>query len=280
MSEKEDQNNSDIGATRYGNSINELQDELNLSDADLRDLYNKIERKKNHQTVSQAAYDELKRHAIFLRQTQQEDKGRVQELENLLKKAQQARETAEENYKKAKETYTAEFQEQLNSNSTEYMASILSKHEDRKKDLERSFCIWSWIGALSVVAGVALFFIQAWSINPLDEKLTPTAIAYIAARSTLLASLVLVLARYGYSQSRLVLKESLRVGARINAIEFGNFYLKTYGARAEWPELRDVFRGWESVTMTDNWNSEEPEHKEPAKTKKEPSLGNTDLDFK
>ncbi|WP_090808310.1 hypothetical protein [Paenibacillus sp. 276b] len=38
--------------------------------------------------------------------------------------------------------------------------------------------------------------------------------------------------------------ESLRNADRIHAISFGEFYLKTYGEKADWNEIKEAFQHW------------------------------------
>jgi len=40
------------------------------------------------------------------------------------------------------------------------------------------------------------------------------------------------------------MSEALKSADRIHAISFGKFYLKVYGARATWPEVREAFQHW------------------------------------
>jgi hypothetical protein len=40
------------------------------------------------------------------------------------------------------------------------------------------------------------------------------------------------------------MSESLKCSDRIHAIGFGKFYLKAYGEKATWLELKEVFQHW------------------------------------
>lgn len=53
-----------------------------------------------------------------------------------------------------------------------------------------------------------------------------------------------LLAKYSFIFSKSYMHESLKLGERAHAIRFGEFYLDTYGANAQWEEVKEAFAHW------------------------------------
>jgi hypothetical protein len=50
--------------------------------------------------------------------------------------------------------------------------------------------------------------------------------------------------RYAFSLGKSYISESLKSADRIHAIAFGKFYLRAFGEKATWSELKEVFQNW------------------------------------
>ncbi|ASR46581.1 hypothetical protein B4V02_07775 [Paenibacillus kribbensis] len=57
-------------------------------------------------------------------------------------------------------------------------------------------------------------------------------------------SLIIALARLSFILGKSFMVEALRNADRIHAISFGKFYLKAYGEKAEWNEIKEAFQHW------------------------------------
>ncbi|MEK4039419.1 toll/interleukin-1 receptor domain-containing protein [Paenibacillus sp. FSL F4-0122] len=57
-------------------------------------------------------------------------------------------------------------------------------------------------------------------------------------------SLIIALTRFTFILAKSFMVESLRNADRIHAISFGEFYLKAYGDKADWKEIKEAFQHW------------------------------------
>jgi len=51
-------------------------------------------------------------------------------------------------------------------------------------------------------------------------------------------------AKYAFSLGKSYSSESLKSSDRIHAIRFGEFYLRAFGDKTKWGELKEVFQHW------------------------------------
>ena len=59
--------------------------------------------------------------------------------------------------------------------------------------------------------------------------------------------------------------ESLKIGERAHAIRFGEFYLDTYGANAQWSEVKEAFAHW-NISGQSAFSQAESDDVDPAVT--------------
>ena len=69
-------------------------------------------------------------------------------------------------------------------------------------------------------------------------------IAYSAFKGLIAVVLFASLAKYALLLSNSYMREALKNADRRHAINFGKFYLESYGAAAEWAQIKEAFEHW------------------------------------
>lgn len=54
------------------------------------------------------------------------------------------------------------------------------------------------------------------------------------------------------------MRESLKNADRMHAINFGNFYVQSYGAAAEWTQVKEAFENWNITSSNAFTGVDEP----------------------
>jgi hypothetical protein len=100
-----------------------------------------------------------------------------------------------------------------------------------------------WSRAL--IVGILFFaFISISSAIILPEKITWEFITFIVFKGIIAAALLAGLAKYAFLLSTSFMQESLKNADRRHAINFGKFYLESYGAAADWSQVKEAFENW------------------------------------
>ena len=76
-------------------------------------------------------------------------------------------------------------------------------------------------------------------------------IVYSSLRGVVIIGVALAFARYAFLFSQQYMTESLRIADRRHAISFGAFYVESYGATADWAQVKEAFANW-NLTNSDN----------------------------
>lgn len=69
-------------------------------------------------------------------------------------------------------------------------------------------------------------------------------IVFSLVKGLIAITLLGVLARYAFILSNSYVREALKNADRRHAINFGKFYLESYGAAAEWSQVKEAFEHW------------------------------------
>ncbi|MGB8966680.1 MAG: toll/interleukin-1 receptor domain-containing protein [Candidatus Cybelea sp.] len=77
-----------------------------------------------------------------------------------------------------------------------------------------------------------------------SSLVTWEAVAKSTITSILVIGLLWAIARFAFVLGRSFMVESLRNEDRIHAISFGQFYLRAFGDKADWPEMKEAFKYW------------------------------------
>jgi hypothetical protein len=146
-----------------------------------------------------------------------------------------------------KEKYTEESRKQLESKSESYVNTALKSLEEKENSFHESSKKWAKIGVFSII--ISIIFISATTYSNLindsiNDAITWEYLLFIITRGLIVVALFIALARYAFIYSNSYMHESLKNGDRRHAINFGKFYLETYGANANWDQIKEAFQHW------------------------------------
>jgi hypothetical protein len=144
-----------------------------------------------------------------------------------------------------KEKYNEESRKRLETKSSDYVVStleILEKKENRFHMISR---IWSYLGAASLVFGIGLLtYLTLDSLILIPEPISWPYIVFVGLKGVVVVALLGAFAKYAYLFSSSYMREALKNADRRHAINFGKFYLQSYGAAADWSQVQDAFKHW------------------------------------
>ena len=148
-------------------------------------------------------------------------------------------------FEREKARYLEENQGRIQEQSQEYVAEALAILEKKESDFHDKSRLCSWIGAGSLGA-VLLFFLFLTiftTYNPPDS-VSWQDIAYLLVKGVVVVALFGALAKYAHGFSTSYMHEALKNADRRHAINFGKFYLRSFGASADWSEVKEAFEHW------------------------------------
>lgn len=186
---------------------------------------------------------------------------RQQELETQLEQAriessERRRESVEHRKKLELERYSLELERQrltedaqktLQDNSRKFVSAALSLLGSKESDFHVISKVWAIVGALSLLAGAVFAVLAMIYSSDNYHQAAGAGLGYYffhLFRGLIVVGICGVLSRYAFIFSNSYMHESLKVGERAHAIRFGEFYLDTYGANAEWEQVKEAFAHW------------------------------------
>lgn len=144
-----------------------------------------------------------------------------------------------------KERLTEEGRKKLEQTSRDYVADALEALGRKESKFHMISKVWSGIGAASLVSGFAFFVVVTFTTN-IDglNDITWPFLIFNLFKGLIAVGLLLGIAKYSYMFSSSYMQESLKNADRSHAINFGKFYLESYGATADWSEVKEAFEHW------------------------------------
>lgn len=144
-----------------------------------------------------------------------------------------------------KDRYKEENREKIERTSKDYVADALETLDKKEKQFHRISKIWSCIGAGSIIGGIGFFvYISLTTALALPVAMTWELLAFAVFKGLIAVALLAGLAKYSFMFSSRYMQESLKNADRRHAINFGKFYLESYGAAAEWSQVKEAFEHW------------------------------------
>ena len=143
----------------------------------------------------------------------------------------------------AKDEEQAAFSRIVEENSAVYIEEAIasqSRNEARNRTIAM---LWYLGGFFSLVAGIAFVALGVTEISALASR-SWVDFSIVALKSFVVVGLLGACSKYAFTLGKSYMSESLKSADRIHAIGFGKFYLKVYGAKASWPEVREAFQHW------------------------------------
>ena len=159
-----------------------------------------------------------------------------------------------------KARYTEESRKKIEIKSKDYVAAALDTLENKERQFQEKSKFWSSLGAWSLIGGLSLFgYVTVISFITLPPTLSWEFIVFSAFKGLVGLALFAALAKYAYVLGNLYMREALKNGDRRHAINFGKFYLESYGAAAEWSQIKDAFEHW-NIDGQNGFTKEEKGH--------------------
>lgn len=167
-----------------------------------------------------------------------------------------------------KQRLTEDAQQTLQDNSKKFVKSALSLLSTKEDRFHVISVIWAIAGALSLLVGVIIAVITMINSSDSYHQAPGASLSYYffhLFRGLVVVGLCGVLSRYAFIFSNSYMHESLKIGERAHAIRFGELYLDTYGANAEWEQVKEAFAHW-NISGQSAFSKADPSAVDPAVT--------------
>lgn len=151
----------------------------------------------------------------------------------------------------------------VTENAEKYISESISRLELKEKIYRRiAYLCYSLCGVSLIAAIVVILFKANFLLNSKVEITTSKQIQIVLLWFVLLA-LIISISRFLFLIGKSFMVESLRNSDRIHAISFGEFYLKAFGDKADWNEIKEAFQHWNidkgSTFISQSANDFDPE---------------------
>jgi TIR domain len=152
--------------------------------------------------------------------------------------------------KAAKQAERKEIQERIEKPAADYIEEALDSLGSREKRYRKFGFGWYAAGFIALIAGIATSVVlsrDAMARIGVPGNQWPL-FAYLALKSLIIIGLLVATSKYSFSLGRSYMTESLKNSDRLHAISFGKFYLRVYGEKATWAEIKEAFQHWNIAT--------------------------------
>ena len=144
-----------------------------------------------------------------------------------------------------KERYKEEGRKRIETNSRSYVSDALDSLDRKERQFHTMSKIWSSVGAAGLIGGLSFFvYISLSAAIAVPEEVTWPFFGFTIFKGLIAVALVAGLAKYSFLFSSYYMQEALKNADRRHAINFGKFYLESYGAAAEWSQVKEAFEHW------------------------------------
>lgn len=133
--------------------------------------------------------------------------------------------------------------QKLQTNAADYIKVAIDSLANLEVRDRRLGYLWYALGFLSLLVGIGFALLGLVAAS--QQTALPTESLVLAALKALLViGLLGACAKYAFSLGKSYASEALKCSDRIHAIRFGEFYLRAFGERTQWSELKEVFQHW------------------------------------
>lgn len=215
------------------------------------------ERKLHQEMAAREALFAEREHALMARQREFEMQlaRRQSEIEMLRKHLTEEVSSREAKLQEAvaaleqeKERYNIEGRKRIEATSKTYVSKALTLLEVKEAAFHKMSKLWAGVGALSLIVGLVFFAYMWWSgVSAIPDPLSWEFIILSLTKGVVAVALLGALARYAFLFSTSYMREALKNADRRHAINFGEFYLESYGAAADWSQVKDAFANWNTM---------------------------------
>lgn len=144
-----------------------------------------------------------------------------------------------------KERYNEESRRKIEKTSKDYVSDAIQTLSNKEREFHLISKIWSAVGALGMGAAIGfLIYLSISTAVSIPASMTWEFIVFSSLKGLVVAALLAGLAKYSFLFSRSYMQEALKNADRRHAINFGKFYLESYGAAADWSQVKEAFEHW------------------------------------
>lgn len=154
---------------------------------------------------------------------------------------------AHEEFAKEKARYAEESLKRVQANATTYVTQALTALDSAANRYQSFSAYWSLGGVLALASGigVAAYFGMVGLSEPNGGRQLDWAhVVFFTFKGLVLIGLFIALAKYCFVYSQSFMHEALKSTERKHAINFGQFYLESYGVNADWSQIKEAFEHW------------------------------------
>ncbi len=149
-----------------------------------------------------------------------------------------------------KERYNEESRKKIERTSRDYVADALETLDQKEIQFHTISKVWSGVGAASLAGAIAFFaYLSLTTAISMPNPITWEYLAFAVFKGLVAVALLAGLAKYAFLLGNSYMQEALKNADRRHAINFGKFYLESYGAAAEWSQVKEAFEHW-NITGT------------------------------
>ena len=144
-----------------------------------------------------------------------------------------------------RERYNEESRRKIEETSKDYVSDTLETLSTKEKQFHFISKVWSITGASALVIGLVFFaWVTVSSTLTLPSPITWEFIAFSIFKGLIALTFIAGFAKYAFLFSKSYMHEALKNADRRHAINFGKFYLESYGAAADWSQVKEAFEHW------------------------------------
>lgn len=144
-----------------------------------------------------------------------------------------------------KDRYTEDSRKKIELTSKDYVSDALETLDKKETQFHLISKRWSAVGAGALMVGLGFFgFISLSSVISFPIPITWEFIVFSMVKGMIALALLAGLSKYSFLLSGSYMREALKNADRRHAINFGKFYLESYGAAAEWSQVKEAFEHW------------------------------------
>lgn len=148
-----------------------------------------------------------------------------------------------------KERYNEESRKKIEKTSKDYVSDALQTLANKESEFHSISKRWSITGALGLAGAIVfLAYMSFGTAASMPAQLSWEFIVYATFKGLIVSALLAGLAKYAFLFSRSYMQEALKNADRRHAINFGKFYLESYGAAADWGQVKEAFEHWNIAT--------------------------------
>lgn len=133
--------------------------------------------------------------------------------------------------------------EKITKKADDFVDRSINKLEKRESINKRNAYLCYIFAFVSLVISICFTF---WKVGYFfnNSDLTLSIQIQMGLSSIIAITLIIALSKFTFMLGKNFMVESLRNFDRIHAIEFGRFFLSSFGNNAKWEEVERVFKDW------------------------------------